>query len=150
MKILVVDDDQFIHEMIKVALASRHDDIHHAHSTDEAVEFFHRHDDIDLIITDIVMPGQDGTKLIQQIKQINELMPVLAMTGGIENAVDDYVGLANMYSDFTIAKPFTKSALIEGINTAISRADTNAHDETPEDAIFDNLVNMLGKYSESA
>lgn len=150
MKILVVDDDRFIHEMVKMALASLGDEIHHAFGTEEAMELFHQHDDIDLVITDIVMPGQDGTKLIQQIKQINELMPVLAMTGGIENAVDDYVCLANMYSDFTLAKPFTKTALLDGIASAITRADTNAHDETPDEALFDNLINILDKCGKPA
>jgi DNA-binding response OmpR family regulator len=115
-KILVVDDDQFILELVKSALGTEDYDIHTAFSADEAVRLVDT-ESFDFLITDIVMPpGQDGTKLIQYVKAKYPGMPVLAMTGGIENAVNDYVNLADMFSDYTLKKPFGKEELIEAIS----------------------------------
>src|SRR5690606_22388001 len=93
-----------------------------AYNTTDALNIFIARQDIELVITDIVMPNEDGTKLIKHLKNMKPDLPVMAMTGGIENALDDYVAFASLYSDFTLSKPFTKSELIEGIETAIFRS----------------------------
>ncbi|QQG35491.1 MAG: response regulator [Micavibrio aeruginosavorus] len=147
MRVLVVDDDQLIHELISVALSNGNYEILHAFSADDALRQFCKHGDIGLIITDIVMPGQDGTKLIKQIRAVRDDIPVLAITGGVENAIDDYVGLASLYSDYTLAKPFTRKALIEGIEQASERVISQNQNGTgtSEESLFDELVRILGK-----
>lgn len=149
MKILLVDDDRFIHEIIVAALATQGHDIEHAFDTAHAMNIFTQNPDIDLVITDIVMPGEDGTKLIRHIKSINPALPVLAMTGGIENAVNDYVELARLYSDFTLAKPFKRADFLAGIQSAIENAAVKARDNTPEEALFDNLLGILEKFGKN-
>jgi DNA-binding NtrC family response regulator len=147
MKILVVDDDRFIHEMVTASLASGNHDIKHAFGTGEAAQVFRQEGDFDLVITDIVMPGEDGTKLIKYIKDINESIPVLAMTGGLENAIDDYVSFAGLYADFTLSKPFTKEDLALGIRSAIDRAARFAEGGASEQTLFDQLADILGKFA---
>ena len=150
MKILIVDDDRLIHEMMGAILLPLGYEIEHAFDTTDAMNIFIINSDFDLVITDIVMPGEDGTKLIKQIKSIRPNIPVLAVTGGIENAVNDYVTFASMYSDFTLAKPFSKVDLKKGIQTAIDRAAYNASYKETEDDPFENLQNILSKYEHSS
>lgn len=147
MKVLIVDDDRFIHEMIVTSLASGNHEIKHAFATGEAAQIFRQEGDFDLVITDIVMPGEDGTKLIKYIKSINQSIPVLAITGGVENAVDDYVGFASLYSDATLAKPFTKEELSRGIQAALDRVANSAEEDVSEEALFDKIADILSRYA---
>ena len=112
-KILVVDDDDLIHELVNSALANDEYEIHHASSVAEALDLFEQ-ESFDILLSDVVMPpGEDGTKLMQFVKTKHPGMPVLAMTGGIENAVNDYVNYADIFADHTLAKPFRKEELLE-------------------------------------
>lgn len=116
MKILVVDDDQFILELVNTILDKENHEISNASCYDEAISFL-ENQNFDLVITDIIMPpGNDGTKLISYIKAKNPNMPVIAMTAGLENAVDDYVNWANLFADESIGKPFKSKELVGCIN----------------------------------
>ena len=115
MKLLVVDDDHFILEVIQRMLKGEGHEINAKTTVDEAVEFFEAGQDCDLVITDIIMPEQDGTKLAQYVKSRSPEIPVLAITGGVENAVEDYALLAEMFADEVLTKPLHKDSLIETI-----------------------------------
>lgn len=147
MRILIVDDDRVIHEILKKALLPSGHEVECAFNTTDALNIFITRQDIELVITDIVMPNEDGTKLIKQLKNMQPDLPVLAMTGGIENALDDYVAFANLYSDFTLSKPFTKTELMEGIKSAIGRTVKNGTGDTTDEDLFDSLQNLLKEYS---
>lgn len=123
MKILVVDDDEFIHEVVTMNLSSSACEIIHAFNSAEAQSIVAEQKGIDLLITDIVMPGEDGTKLIRHVHDKMPHLPVLAMTGGIENAMDEYMQLAELYADFTVPKPLKKADFLKGMQTAIKNAE---------------------------
>ena len=69
----------------------------------------------DLVITDIVMPGLDGAKLAQHVKDMKPHIPVIAITGGVENATADYAHYADMFSDETLSKPFASMSNVTSI-----------------------------------
>ena len=114
MKILVVDDDRFILELIVFMLETEGYEIETCSSVDEAVALLNEQK-FGLVITDIVMPEKDGTKLAHYVNSLKPSIPVLAIPGGIENAVDDYVHLADMFADETMAKPLKKDELLETV-----------------------------------
>lgn len=114
MKILVVDDDKFILELIVFMLEPEGFEIETCSSVDEAVALLDEQK-FDLVITDIVMPEKDGTKLAHYVNSLKPPIPVLAMTGGLENAVEDYVHLADMFADETMAKPLKKDELLDAV-----------------------------------
>jgi len=116
MKILVVDDNQFILEVIQRMLSHEDHEIFTENSVDDAIAFIEASGPCDLVITDIVMPEKDGTKLALYVKKHTPAVPVLAITGGIENAVDDYAIYAEMFADEVLKKPLQKESLIETIN----------------------------------
>lgn len=114
-KILVVDDDELIHTLVNSALARDEYEIQNAFNVEEAIKFIDK-DTFDILLTDIVMPpGEDGTKLMQYVREKHPSMSIIAMTGGIENAVNDYVNYARLFADQTLAKPFAKEQLIDSL-----------------------------------
>lgn len=116
LKIMVVDDNEYILELIKVMLKSEPFDIDFCSNVDEAVRRFESGEHFNLIITDIIMPEKDGTELAQYVKNKNTNIPVLAITGGLENALDDYVNYASLFADEAMPKPFRKEELLETIS----------------------------------
>lgn len=115
MKILVVDDEPMIIDMVAKILSDAQHEILSAGSTEQAMEKLSA-EEFDLVITDVVMPpGEDGTKLASFVKKNHPRVPVIAMTAGMENATEDYVNYADMFTDHALAKPFKPSELLEAI-----------------------------------
>ncbi len=115
MKILIVDDDAFILELLSKALEREG---HQAEISPDAGNAMVRLKDdgaFDLVITDIVMPGKDGAQLAREIKEMDGNIPIIAITGGVENAIEDYRNYAEMFTDETLCKPFKPEELIEAV-----------------------------------
>ena len=79
-RILVVDDEPSIVEVIAQACTRDGHDVASALSSLEALEHLAKHS-IDLLITDIAMPPPDGLQLIREARSIQAPMMTLAMTG---------------------------------------------------------------------
>jgi DNA-binding response OmpR family regulator len=118
MKILLVDDDGFIREMVKTMLEPEGYELAMCGSVDEAIATVESQP-FDIIITDLLMPQKTGMDFIQHLKRNKNATPVLAITGGLENAVDDYVNIGDLYADATLAKPIGKDMLIETITRLV-------------------------------
>lgn len=116
MNLLVVDDNAFILEVIQKMLEDQGHEIAAFNNVDDAVAHLEAGGACDLVITDIIMPEKDGTKLAQYVKTQTPEIPVLAITGGVENAVEDYAVLAEMFADEVLTKPLKKDTFIETIN----------------------------------
>lgn len=112
MKVLAVDDDQLILELINSTLAAEDHEVSNARNVDEALIML-QNNHYDLVITDIVMPGYDGGVLMKYIREKGKVMPILAITAGTENAVQDYAHYADFFSDYTLSKPFKKEELLD-------------------------------------
>ena len=87
-----------------------------AHSADEALELI-RHRDIDVILTDVKMPGKTGIELCRQINDIRSDLPVIVMTafGNMETAIE---ALRSGAFDF-VTKPFEMDLLLAAIKRAL-------------------------------
>ena len=118
MKILVVDDDGFIRELINSMLRPAGYDVVMCSGVDLAIKALDR-EFFDLIITDLVMPQKTGMDFITYLKRKKINVPVLAITGGIENATDDYVNIGELYADMTLAKPVSRDALLLNVEKLI-------------------------------
>ncbi len=117
-RILVVDDDQDIRELLQayleknaytvIALADGAELIQHLHS--QAV---------DLVILDIMMPGEDGFSLCRKIRAESEL-PIIMLTASAEET-DRIIGL-EMGADDYVAKPFNPRELLARIKAVLRRS----------------------------
>jgi len=88
-KILFVDDEPAQRDSIAGFVRKKGYEVLTAESVDIALQIV-RNEDPDLIITDYNMPNKNGADLLNELKMINPLIPVVLVTayGTIENAVE--------------------------------------------------------------
>ncbi|MEM7679807.1 MAG: response regulator [Pseudomonadota bacterium] len=122
MKILLVDDDEFILNLVQKSLEKVGHSVEVADSTETALAHLAEGHGFNLVITDIVMPGQDGGELAKHVKSLEPKVPVITITGGIENAIEDYAVYAEMFSDETLSKPFRSDELMAAVERVTASA----------------------------
>jgi CheY-like chemotaxis protein len=123
-KILIVDDDEFILNLIEMALKGQDNyEIVKATNGKEALEEKSK-SDFDLIITDIIMPEIDGIKFIDELRKADKDTPIIAMSGGDDGGdIDNYINFAHYFTSETLTKPFTKEELLQSISMVIDNKD---------------------------
>jgi hypothetical protein len=114
--ILVVDDEDLLLTMGQAILTSYGYRVLLANSGKKALELLgEKNGDIDLVITDLVMPGMSGRELIEQIKQVSPEMPIICTSG--------YVRPARQASERNyLQKPFTSQELLVKVKQALSNS----------------------------
>lgn len=121
MKVLIVDDDQLCHEVVRSILDSAGIKTQSCYNVDSALDVLSANS-FDLIVTDVIMPGRHGTELIQQLRSEGNQTPIIAMTAGHENAVDDYVFNAGMFADVSLPKPLHRQEFLELVESLAPHA----------------------------
>lgn len=111
-KILVVDDEPFVCDAVKMMLAFDGHDVETANSGREALELFGRHR-FDLVITDFAMPAMKGDELAVAIKARVPGQPVIMITAYAEMLQSSGDPLRGV--DHVISKPF----LLENLREAL-------------------------------
>jgi len=81
--ILCVDDNEQSLSIRKVMLETRGYRVITCNGGEQALEIFKR-GGIDLVLTDLVMPGLDGTKLVEQVKSISPQTPAILLSGKVK------------------------------------------------------------------
>jgi DNA-binding response OmpR family regulator len=109
MRLLIVDDEPHIRQMMRMTLETGSDQIVEAGSGEEALNLFGDGTTTDIVVLDQKMPGLDGLETLRRIKQRAPRTPVLMVTafGSIELAVD---AMKLGATDF-LRKPMTPEAL---------------------------------------
>ena len=121
MKILVVDDEQAVRESLRRSLRFNGYEVLTANDGLEAVETV-RAENPELLILDIMMPGDDGFTLCQQIRRDSQV-PIIMLTAASDEA-DRVIGLERGADDY-IAKPFRFEELLADL-LEISRDDAGS------------------------
>ena len=133
-KILIVDDEQKIREVIREYSEFNGYEVEEAADGMEAVSLC-RLNDYDLIIMDIMMPKLDGYSACKEIKKTKNI-PVIMLSArgeeydklfGFELGIDDYV-----------VKPFSPKELMARVNAVLARSSAK-QEEQPEILKFDGL-----------
>jgi DNA-binding response OmpR family regulator len=75
-------------------------------------------DRIGVVVTDHVMPGCTGAELVQQIRAVNDWLPIVVLSG-LPEAENEYEGLNVVFR----SKPFPPSELIELVRASIERRE---------------------------
>ena len=108
--ILLVEDEDTVRELASTVLRQWGYHVLEARHADEAVHIWKRErDTIDLLLTDVIMPGSDGRKLCRLLRQERPDIPVLFMSGYDDKMMNRHAELGDM-PDF-IPKPFTAQKL---------------------------------------
>jgi DNA-binding NtrC family response regulator len=117
-RILVVDDDAAMREMVASLLEAEGMSVQLAASLKEAVDCASA-DDFDAVLSDIRMPGGDGLELVGALHAVRPQTPVVLMTafGSIDSAVEAMRVGAFDY----VTKPFKRTALVAALSRALER-----------------------------
>ena len=124
MKVLIVDDEQGIREVIKEYCLLENYDVIEAENGIQAIESV-KNNDIDIIVLDIMMPKLDGYSALKEIKQIKNV-PVILLSARKEE-FDKLMGF-NLGTDDYLTKPFSPRELIARIKAILKRT-SNEKDE---------------------
>ncbi len=119
-RVLVVEDDRDISELIRYNLVREGYEVFVVFDGDQAVENVVKMKP-ELVILDLMLPGTDGLDICRQIKSADELkdIPVIMLTAKSEEA-DVVVGL-QLGADDYIAKPFSPKVLLARIKAVMRR-----------------------------
>lgn len=108
LNLLVVDDREVIRELVGTMLKDQSVNIIEAQDGVDAVKKFQQHHEhLDLVLMDIVMPGQNGDKAAGQMKEVNSDIPVIFMTG----YAGEFTDLNSFHNKTVIKKPFNRRDL---------------------------------------
>lgn len=131
-KILIVEDDNTIHDMVKEYLNKRGFQCEHAYSGTEAL-LVQKQENCDLILMDLMLPGLDGKQALTKIKKEYDV-PVIIVSA--KNTIEDKVSLLAIGADDYITKPFALEELEARINVQLRKHHTDKDDRI----IVQNLI----------
>lgn len=121
-KLLVVDDELLIRDLLYDHFAAKNYQITTAQSAEDALEILEREGEFDVVLTDLKMPGMGGLELIEHLKSDGGNIPVIIMTGfpSLETAIE---ALRKRVFDYVI-KPFNINRLNAVVEAAIEDHET--------------------------
>jgi signal transduction histidine kinase/ActR/RegA family two-component response regulator len=109
-RLLVVDDEDFVRDLLREILEGESCDVCVAASGSEALSLF-RETEFDGVFTDVGMPGMSGWELAREIRQTNKQIPIAVITGWGEAVGSHEQKAAGV--DWVVAKPFTADRIAE-------------------------------------
>ena len=118
-RILIIDDDDTLRGIIVKSLTHAGHQVSNTNNGRKGVEMY-RANPVDLVITDMVMPEQEGMETIKILHREYPELRIIAMSGGLEGS--------NLYLDLTrrlgaactLPKPFTLQQLKEAIEIVMA------------------------------
>jgi two-component system OmpR family response regulator len=116
-KILIVDDDPSIRDVIKFTLDKAGFDVIEATNGAEALTLF-KSKSPDLMVLDILMPEMDGTDVCREIRKISNI-PIIFLTS-LDEEADRIIGL-ELGGDDYITKPFSPRELLARVKAVLRR-----------------------------
>jgi CheY-like chemotaxis protein len=122
-KILVVDDEESVRELLRDLLESEGCRVYLAPGGREALSLF-AVQEFDGIFTDVGMPGMSGWELAHSIRQKNETVPIAVITGWGEAVGSDEQKEARV--DWVVTKPFRAERISELANQILKHRDISA------------------------
>lgn len=139
MKILVIEDNQSVCEMIEMFFLKEGIEGKFVHDGQEGFVQF-KAGSWDLMIVDWMLPGMDGVTLCRKIRQENSEIPIIMLTAkdsesnqvlGLEMGADDYV-----------TKPFSPLALMARIKAVARRYQKNSQESETKNLLQTNHLNI--------
>lgn len=120
MKILTVEDDEFITEALRLVLAQQHYVVETANDGEAAWELIQVFA-YDLILLDVKLPKLDGISLCRRLRSRGYQMPILLITGQ-DSSHDRVIGLDAGADDYLV-KPFDREELVARVRALLRRGD---------------------------
>src|SRR5699024_2886219 len=134
-KILVVDDEQPIADILKFNLEKEGYEVICAYDGDEAIELAES-DNPDLILLDIMLPNKDGNEVCREIRKTQN-MPIIMLTAK-DDEIDKVLGL-ELGADDYVTKPISNREVVARV-----KANLRRHQQVADDTVKPNKDIEIG------
>ncbi|MCK6539233.1 MAG: response regulator transcription factor [Anaerolineales bacterium] len=124
-KIIVIDDDTAVTDLLSVLLESHGFDVHVTNSSTEGMNMI-RQSDYDLVILDLMMPDMDGWEICKEVRSFSQV-PIIVLS-----ALNDPSMVASVLdagADDYLTKPTPSRILVAHINRLIRRNGTSSESD---------------------
>jgi len=135
--ILVVDDEDRMRKLIKDFLTKKDYEILEAGDGEKALNIYKENKNkIALILLDVMMPKLHGWSVLKQIRQENEMLPIVMLTAKSDEQ-DELFGFELGATEY-IAKPFSPKILVARVEAILKRMSPRKKEEISCDGIIMN------------
>ena len=141
-KILVVDDDQNIRNMLRIYFENEGYEVKTAADGNEGISSFKLYEP-DLVLLDIMLPGKDGWQVCRELREGSN-KPIIMITAKGE-VFDKVLGLELGADDFVV-KPFDMKELSARVKAVLRRCNAQLRQSDSEVVRFENLEVSKQKY----
>lgn len=141
-KILVVDDDTNICELLRLYLTKEGYQVTTANDGEEGLEKFNQLKP-DMVLLDVMMPRMDGLEVCRRIRKLGNT-PVMMLTAKGET-FDKVLGL-ELGADDYVVKPFETKEIVARIKAVLRRTGKSAAENDIKEVSYDKLVVNMTKY----
>src|SRR5215212_8927277 len=145
MRILIVDDEEVLRDVLDAVLRREGFDMVMAASGEEALSVLDSDDNIDLVILDIMLPGISGIDTLRAVRISNPNLPVIIITAfsSIDGAIEAMKHGAFHY----IPKPFKNEEVVLTVNKALEQRRLSRENERLRNELSDKYAfsNIIGK-----
>ena len=119
-RILLVDDDEQVREILRKRLLKSGFEVLEAMDAEAALDLF-RNSPVDVVITDLVMPGKGGQALIKELRAEDPDVRIVAISGALDQDVPALLAEADRLGALrTLPKPFTSEQLLDSIDSVLA------------------------------
>ena len=139
MKILVVDDEMLIRNVVREYMALESYEVEEASDGDEAINLF-RNNDYDLVIMDVMMPKKDGFQTVKELKKIKDT-PVIMLSARTEE-YDKLIGFDTGIDDY-VTKPFSPKELVARVKAVTKRHEKQTSYLEFGDLMIDDIAHEV-------
>ncbi|QEN04798.1 response regulator transcription factor [Thiospirochaeta perfilievii] len=137
--ILVIDDDDDLREFTVTSLKTEGFKTIEARNGNEAI-FKAKNQEIDLVLLDLNLPDIDGEDVLQDLKSLNKLLPIIVLSG--KQSVSSKVLTLGFGADDYVTKPFSEDELIARIKANIKKYSMFNEISESKKSDFLNLGNI--------
>jgi len=120
-QILLIDDDELLRGVLAKALGHAGHVVIQAADGQQGVELA-RATAVDLVITDLIMPVQEGVETIVKLRRERPTLPIIAISGGVTHAKLYLDIAAKIGARRILAKPFSPQELLAAIDEVFQRS----------------------------
>ncbi len=139
-KILIVDDEKDICEILEFNLSNEGFDVELAYSAEEALKKLNP--DFSLILLDVMMGGMSGYKMAEKLRKEGNNIPIVFLTA--KDTENDMLTVFSVGGDDYISKPFSIKEVIARIKAVVKRLEVkkNTKESTTELTFAGIVINM--------